>query len=216
MADERLPEPREGAQPIAIIGMACRFPGGVSSPAEYWSLLAGGIDAIGEVPHDRWDADALFGEQPGQIRTRHGGFLDQVEGFDAPFFRIAPVKARAMDPQQRILLEAHWEALEQCDVLLREHMGESMLDVLYPCGGKSERGRIDRTRYTQPALFALEYALAKLWQAWGVEPAVLIGHSVGEIVAACVAGVFSLEDGLKLIAARGRLMDATYREPAQA
>jgi acyl transferase domain-containing protein len=87
--------------------------------------------------------------------------------------------------------------------------GLPLLSVLYPEEGMSSP--LDETLYTQPALFALEYALAKLWQSWGITPDVVMGHSVGEIVAACVAGVFSLEDGLKLIAERARLMEESER-----
>ncbi|MGO2374339.1 type I polyketide synthase [Pseudoalteromonas sp. KG3] len=93
--------------------------------------------------------------------------------------------------------------LEQCDVVLRD-LDVPLLDLLY--GEKSNTETLNQTMNTQPALFAIEYALAKLWLSWGVRPTVLMGHSVGEYVAACIAGVFSLEDGLKLITARGRLM----------
>lgn len=98
------------------------------------------------------------------------------------------------------------KTLERCDELLRPYLGESLLAVLYPEPGKSSP--INETAYTQPALFALEYALAKLWQSWGIEPTAVIGHSVGEYVAACIAGVFSLEDGIKLIAQRASLMQS--------
>jgi acyl transferase domain-containing protein/acyl carrier protein len=98
-------------------------------------------------------------------------------------------------------------ALDHCAALLRPHLDRPLLAVIHPADGDDAR-LIDRTGYTQPALFALEYALAELWRARGVEPALVVGHSVGEYVAACVAGVFSLEDGLALIAARGRLMQA--------
>ena len=99
------------------------------------------------------------------------------------------------------------QALEQCDRLLQAYLTKSILEVVYPKDTQElNNSLINETNYTQPALFAIEYALFKLWESWGIEPNVLIGHSAGEYVAATVAGVFSLEDGLKLIATRGRLM----------
>jgi malonyl CoA-acyl carrier protein transacylase len=99
------------------------------------------------------------------------------------------------------------QILDHCDRILQPYLDKSILDILYPHKKNSTHNSpLNETAYTQPALFALEYALAKLWQSWGIEPSVVMGHSVGEYVAACVAGVFSLEDGLKLIVERGRLM----------
>ena len=100
-------------------------------------------------------------------------------------------------------------ALDQCADVLRSHCDKPLLSVLYPKEGSDSS--LDETAYTQPALFSLEYALAELWKSWGIKPSAVLGHSVGEYVAACVAGVFGLEDGLKLIAARGRLMQALPR-----
>ncbi|MFK0734780.1 MAG: beta-ketoacyl synthase N-terminal-like domain-containing protein, partial [Gloeotrichia echinulata HAB0833] len=99
-------------------------------------------------------------------------------------------------------------SLEQCDEILQSYLAEkSLLEVIYPENPQELNNFfLDQTAYTQPALFAIEYALAQLWQSWGIKPDVVMGHSVGEYVAATVAGVFSLEDGLKLIAHRGRLM----------
>jgi acyl transferase domain-containing protein/acyl carrier protein len=97
--------------------------------------------------------------------------------------------------------------LDRCDEILRPYLGQSLLSILYPTGDQPLTA-IDQTAVTQPILFAVEYALAELWKSWGVQPAVVMGHSVGEYVAACVAGVFSLEDGLKLMAERGRLMQS--------
>ncbi|HET9910802.1 MAG TPA: type I polyketide synthase, partial [Anaerolineales bacterium] len=99
------------------------------------------------------------------------------------------------------------KVLDQCAELLQPHLEKSLLSVIYPESSDDEN-LIHQTAYTQPALFAIEYSLAKLWQSWGVEPSVVMGHSIGEYVAACIAGVFSLEDGLKLVAARGRLMQS--------
>lgn len=101
-------------EPIAIVGMACRFPG-ANNPAEFWQLLRNGVDAIGNVPAYRWDADALFDADPdaaGKSYVRQGGFLDEVRKFDAGFFGISPREALSLDPQQRLLLEVSWEALE--------------------------------------------------------------------------------------------------------
>nr|VFJ75469.1 MAG: amino acid adenylation domain-containing protein [Candidatus Kentron sp. FW] len=105
--------------------------------------------------------------------------------------------------------------LDRCDETLRPLLDKPLLEILYPDDG-AIGGELDETAYTQPALFALEYALAELWQSWGVKPDVVMGHNIGEYVAACVAGVFDLEDGLKLIAERGRLMQRLPKNGAMA
>jgi len=105
----------EHHEPIAIIGIGCRFPGGVSDPAGFWQLLSEGRDAITEIPADRFDLRDYYDErpaQPGRVMTRWGGFLEHLDEMDAAFFGIAPLEAERLDPQQRLLLETAWEALE--------------------------------------------------------------------------------------------------------
>src|SRR5271165_2994142 len=109
------------SEPIAVVGMGCRFPGGVNNPDQYWQLLQEGRSGIVRVPPERWDADAYYSEDhsvPGTICTREGGFLTswQADEFDSEFFGIAPREAAAMDPQQRLVLEVAWEALENAGI----------------------------------------------------------------------------------------------------
>src|SRR5271166_1010620 len=114
-----LPVDSGAADPIAVVGIGCRFPGNVTGPESFWRLLANGEDGITEVPADRWDVDEFYDPDPsvpGRMTTRWGGFIPDAGGFDADFFGIAPREAAAIDPQQRLLLEVAWEALENAGI----------------------------------------------------------------------------------------------------
>src|SRR5215218_2970255 len=102
-------------EPIAIVGMGCRFPGGANNPDAFWQLLRDGVDAISEVPPGRWNADRFHHTNPaapGRMVTRWGGFVENIDAFDATFFGIAPREAARIDPQHRWLAEVSWEAIE--------------------------------------------------------------------------------------------------------
>ena len=115
-------------EPIAITGIGCRFPGGANDPVSFWKLLCDGVDAIVEVPKERWDLRAFYDRAPatpGKTNIRHGGFIDGIDQFDPEFFGISPREAPCIDPQQRLLLEVAWEAIED---------GGEVLDLVHGSG----------------------------------------------------------------------------------
>ncbi|MEV5107868.1 SDR family NAD(P)-dependent oxidoreductase, partial [Streptomyces massasporeus] len=110
----------DGTEPIAVVGLGCRLPGGVDTPDHLWQALCEGLNAVREVPADRWNAQEWLDPDPrapGRMNTRWGGFLDDVSHFDADMFRISPAEARHMDPQQRMALEVAWAALEDARIV---------------------------------------------------------------------------------------------------
>ncbi|WP_446681674.1 type I polyketide synthase [Allokutzneria oryzae] len=113
-------------EPIAIAGMACRFAGSSNTPEQYWDMLAEGANVIREVPEDRWDASKFYDPDrtaPGKAYTQAGGFIDDIAGWDAPFFGLSPQEARRLDPQFRLLMELVWEAIEDAGVTAEELRG---------------------------------------------------------------------------------------------
>lgn len=115
------------AEPVAIVGLACRFPG-ADGLLQYWDLLAGGVDAVREVPRHRWDPGALYDpdpSKPGKTMSKWGGYLDHVDGFDWRAFRISPREAKFMDPQHRVLLEVAWEGFEDAGLRFEDVAGTS-------------------------------------------------------------------------------------------
>ena len=144
----------------------------------------------GEIPSGLMTSQ-LSGTRPPKIAFLFTGQGAQYVGMGLRLYNTSPTFRKALD---------------RCAELLRPHLDRPLLSLLY--SQEKQEALLDRTIYTQPALFALEYSLHELWSSWGLQPSFVLGHSVGEYVAACVAGIFSLEDGLRVIAERGRLMQA--------
>src|SRR5699024_6088349 len=136
---------RAAKEPIAVVGMGCRFPGGCDTPERYWSFLLDNGIGVREVPEDRWSAEEYYDPTPGRsgkIYVRESNFLERdVAAFDARFFRISPVEANAMDPQQRQLLEVCWEALENAGQRPSELRG-SNTGVFIGVSSNSEYGTL--------------------------------------------------------------------------
>ena len=198
-------------EPLAVIGIGCRFPGGADSPAAFWQLLSEGRDAIRTVPPDRWDADAWFDpdpDAPGRMSVRQGGFLDAVDGFDAAFFGIAPREALTMDPQQRLALEVAWEALEHAGLAPERLAGTPTGVFLGVCNSDHVQRVLDRGVDTIDAYFASgnahSVAAGRIAYCLGLQgPALAIDTACSSSLVALHAACASLRRGETRVALAG-------------
>ena len=128
---------RAATEPIAVVGIGCRFPGGADDPEAFWHMLTHGVDAVGEVPPDRWSLDLHYDpdpDAPGKMYTRTGAFVSGIDGFDADFFGISHREAATMSPQQRLLLEVAWATLEDAQVIPEQLFGTPVGVYVGACG----------------------------------------------------------------------------------
>ena len=202
-------------EPIAIVGLGCRYPGGISDAETFWRLLEEGIDAVREVPRERWDVDALYDpdpDAPGKMTTRYGGFLDGIDRFDAGFFGISPREAVSLDPQQRLLLETSWEALEHAGISAEHLVGSSTgvfvglmsNDYMTVAGGlEKSDGYLGTGSWGSVASGRISYVLG------------LQGPSL-TVDTACSSSLVAIASGLPSVAPRGMLDGAGGRRDADA
>jgi acyl transferase domain-containing protein/NADPH:quinone reductase-like Zn-dependent oxidoreductase/acyl carrier protein len=155
--------------PVAVIGMGCRFPGGVEDPESFWRLLSEGLDGTTEIPPDRWNVDAYYDadpDAPNKMYVRRGGFIDNIRGFDPLFFHISPLEAASMDPQQRVLLEVAWEAIENAGYAPDQLAGSRTGVFIGLTAGD----------FGVMAIQAMRENAARTHTATGISPSIAAGH----------------------------------------
>ena len=221
----REPAPVERDRPLHLLVLSAKTKTALAAQAERYAERLDTIDNVADFCHAANAGRAHFHHRAAIVAANREQLRQRLtalaEGKSAAGVKTGQIQAAAR-PRVAFLFTGQGsqyagmarelfdsqpvfrQALDECAEILRPLRDEPLLSVIFPADGQASL--IDETTYTQPALFAVEYALARLWQSWGVEPDVVLGHSVGEYVAACIAGVFSLEDGLRLIARRAQLM----------